>query len=415
MTYLNPMIDPIRHSAFGFLAAPFFVRYTEQTNRHLHAELRLAACMGRLSFTLVTEPSVILGETIGHDQRQLPRSPSVNDSLPIESVIEIVRKLWKSVEEKAEEPNVAKLKGDIARSINLLRGRIEKSLKTTSQPLQERLLFSGLEEGDHRPSVPIKERLAKPRFTDPVPRIYDKDLVEHSLSHIPAAINFSTLEDYRNYLAGKIRCNSEGTRRRTAAYLIGRFFPGETLHRDLVEFAAKMRGKPALSDALFYLTCRMEPIVASVAEEVVFPSLPEGGVARSRIQEFVQSEFPGSKSVSDMSQAIVRTYERFGIGSATRTRLNVSLREGSLAAFGYVLHLEFPEPAMYSFERLLNGPMHRWLLWDQQWMIRQLYAMREAGFLCKVSEIDRMRQFTTKYTLEAAVRHLLSLTEETHP
>jgi hypothetical protein len=76
-------------------------------------------------------------------------------------------------------------------------------------------------------------------------------------------------------------------RRRTATYLIGRYFPGETLHEDLIEFAAKTAGKPAFSDALFYLTCRMEPIVAAVAEEVVFPSLPEGGVARSRVLEFV--------------------------------------------------------------------------------------------------------------------------------
>ena len=197
--------------------------------------------------------------------------------------------------------------------------------------------------------------------------------------------------------------------------MIRRFFPGEILHRDLAEFAAATQGKPALSDALFYLTCRMEPIVAAVAEAVVFPSLPEGGVARSRVLEFVQANFPGSKTVSDMSQAIIRTYERFGVGSATKTRLNVSLREGSLAAFGYVLHLEFPEPGMYSFERLFKGPMHRWLLWDQQWMVRQLYALREAGILSKVSEIDGMRQFTTKYTLDDAVRHLVKLTEEAHP
>jgi hypothetical protein len=139
----------------------------------------------------------------------------------------------------------------------------------------------------------------------------------------------------------------------------------------------------------------MEPIVASVAEEVVFPALPEGGVVRGRIQEYARSKFPGSKSVSSMSQAIVRTYERFGIGTPTRTRLNVSLREGSLAAFTYLLHLEFPEPGMYSFERLFNGPMHKWLLWDQQWMVHQLYVLREAGILSKVSEIDRTRQFTT--------------------
>jgi len=344
----------------------------------------------------------------------ISRSAAQNDSLSVESVIDIVRKLWKSVEEEADEPNRTKLKKDIGRSVNLLKGRIEKSLKTTPRALQGRLLLSGLEEDEDRRPAPIEEPPTKPRFTDPVPRIYDKALVEHALSHLPEAIKYTDIDSYRSYLTEKIEFNSQATRRRAAGYLIGRYFPGETLHRDLVEFAARMAGKPALSDALFYLTCRMEPIVASAANEVVFPSLPQGGVARSRVKEFVQSKFPGSKSVSDMSQAIIRTFERFGIGSATRTRLNVSLREGSLAAFGYLLHLEFPEPGMYSFERLLNGPMHRWLLWDQQWMTRQLYLLREAGLLSKVSEIDRMRQFTTKFSLETAVRHLLGILEEVH-
>jgi DNA repair protein RadC len=47
-------------------------------------------------------------------------------------------------------------------------------------------------------------------------------------------------------------------------------------------------------------------------------------------------------------------------------------------------------------------------------MVHQLYVLREAGILSKVSEIDRMRQFTTKYTLDDAVRHLVNLTEEAH-
>jgi DNA repair protein RadC len=330
-------------------------------------------------------------------------------------VTETVRTLWESVETRTDEPNRTKLKRDITRSVKLLKERIEKSLQATGRPPQERLLFDRLEEPDARPSVPIKHPPSKPRFTEPVSRIYDKDLVEHALSHIPEAMQFADADSYRSHLTEKIRFNSRATRRAAANYLIGRYFPGETLHRDLVEFAAKTAGKSALSDALFYLTCRMEPIVASVADEVVFPSLPEGGVTRSRIQEFVQSKFPGSKSVSDMSQAVVRTFERFRIGSSTRTRLNVSLREGSLAAFGYVLHLEFPEPGMYSFERLFDGPMHRWLLWDQQWMVSQLYRLREAGLLSKVSEIDRLRQFTTKHTLAEAVQPIVTLAKESPP
>jgi len=119
---------------------------------------------------------------------------------------------------------------------------------------------------------------AKPRFPEAALRIYDKDLADHALSQIPAAIKFNTTGEFREYLTEKLRFDSQATRRRAAGYLIGRYFPGDALHRDLVEFAAKTAGKQALSDALFYLTCRMEPIVASVAEEVVFPSLPQGGV-----------------------------------------------------------------------------------------------------------------------------------------
>ena len=81
----------------------------------------------------------------------------------------------------------------------------------------------------------------------------------------------------------------------------------------------------------------------------------------------------------------------------------------SLASFAYVLHLEFPEPGMHAFEKMFDGPMHKWLLWDQQWMIRQLYRLREAGLLSKVSEIDRLRQFTTKYTLADAVQRIVAL------
>ncbi len=342
------------------------------------------------------------------------RSTSINNSFSIESVVETVRKLWKSVEDNSEEIERTKLKRDIAQTVNRLKGRVEKSLKSSKPAAQELLLFDRTEEGNGRVPVPVKEHPTKPRFPEAALRIYDKELADHALSQIPSAIKFKTIGEFRDYLTAKLRFNSQATRRRAAGYLIGRYFPGDTLHRDLVEFAAKMEGKQALSDALFYLTCRMEPIVASVAEEVVFPALPEGGVARGRIQESVRSKFPVSKSVSSMSQAIVRTYERFGIGTPTRTRLNASLREGSLAAFTYLLHLEFPEPGMYSFERLFNGPMHRWLLWDQQWMVRQLYVLRESGILSKVSEIDRMRQLTTKYTLDDAVRHLVNLTEEAH-
>jgi DNA repair protein RadC len=105
----------------------------------------------------------------------------------------------------------------------------------------------------------------------------------------------------------------------------------------------------------------------------------------------------------------VRTYERLGIGTTTKARLNVASRRSDLPAFAYLLHLEFPEPGMFAFDRLLQGPLRRWLLWDPEWMVKQLYSCGEAGLIAKVSEIDRTRQFTTKYHLDEAVGPIVSL------
>ena len=115
------------------------------------------------------------------------------------------------------------------------------------------------------------------------------------------------------------------------------------------------------------------------------------------------------------SSAIVRTYTGFGVATATRTRMNVSQRQGHLAALAYIMHLEFPELGMYSFDKLLDGPMHKWLLWDRKWIAEQLYMLRHFKLLSKVSEIDNIRQFTTKYSLAEAVEHILPLLKEEQP
>ena len=295
----------------------------------------------------------------------------------IDAAVKSLRSIWKAVE-KAHGVDQAKLKREIVESIGRLRNRIEAQVtKRGSARPAESLLFplavdeqvAALPEGY---PGPIADRFPKPSL-----RIYDKDLTEHALQHLPHNSAFASKEQIRQCMTEKIRFNSLATRRRTANYLINRFFPGNTINTDLPRFAAATAGRPPLGEALFYLTCRSELIVALVAENVVYPSLAQGGVARNRILEYVQSKFSSSKSAHEISQAIVRTYERFGIGTANRSSLNVSLREGSRESFAYVLHLEFPEPGMYSFEKIFDGPMHKWLLWDRQWMVRQLY--RPAG------------------------------------
>src|SRR5205807_2471043 len=102
------------------------------------------------------------------------------------------------------------------------------------------------------------------------------------------AARYHSVEEFRKYLSERLRFNSEATRRRSANYIVSRFFPGEVFNEDLPAFATAAAGKPALGEALFYLTCRTEKIVSLVAEEVVFPSLAQGGVSRTRLREYIQ-------------------------------------------------------------------------------------------------------------------------------
>jgi len=344
--------------------------------------------------------------------KQTGRSPKPQNGSPsVESVLATVRAVWTTAE-GASGAEKAKLKKDIIQTVSRLKARIEGRLdKPVVSAEKEALLF---DQHDDQP-ISLETAVvtpAPPRFTEPILRIYDKDFANHVLQHLPQAVKFNTVEGFRNYLADKIRFNSQAIRRRAASYIVSRFFPGDVYHADVPLFAAATAGQPALGEALFYLACRTERILSLVAEDVVFPSLAQGGVSRTRIREYVQAKLPKSKSAEAIGQSIVRSYQFYGIGIPNRTRLNVSLREGCLASFAYVLHLEFSEPGMHAFEKMFEGPMHKWLLWDQQWMISQLYRLREVGLLSKVSEIDRMRQFTTKFSLAEAMQRIVALAKE---
>jgi DNA repair protein RadC len=80
-----------------------------------------------------------------------------------------------------------------------------------------------------------------------------------------------------------------------------------------------------------------------------------------------------------------------------------------LPSFAFVLHSEFPEPAMYDIALLESNRAIRSMLWEQDMLIPAMYELRNRGFLPKVSEIDTIRQFTMSMTLNDVVARLARL------
>ncbi len=227
-------------------------------------------------------------------------------------------------------------------------------------------------------------------------RVFANDEIANSLDLLPKAAQFETLDGFKQYLNEKLPYNAAETRQRRANYILERFFPEGDIHTPLTFFVAQYPAPADLKPVIFYHLLKAEPIAEKVAEEFIWPALPIGRVDREQMREFILQYLPdaGASSQKNMLRALFYTYDLLGVGSTNDTTLRFQFRKGTLESFLYVLTSEFPQPGIYSFEALYNGPVHRWLLWDREWVRQQLYNLQDFGILTKVSEIDTVRQFS---------------------
>lgn len=238
-------------------------------------------------------------------------------------------------------------------------------------------------------------------------RTFANGEIANSITFIPQAAQFRTFDQFREHLNARLPYNSESTRHRRANHILNRFFPEGRLDVPLTRYAAHCTLQQDLKPVLFYHVLKAEPLAARVAEEFIWPALPMGHVDREEMRAFILRYLPdiGASSQSNALRSLFTTYDLLSVGVQEDTTLRFQVHPGTLEAFLYVLTAEQPEPGMYPFAALEGGPMRRWLLWDREWMRRQLYNLRDLGILSKVSEIDAMRQFTLRFDQETSLGH----------
>ncbi|MBL7200860.1 MAG: hypothetical protein ISS56_11970 [Anaerolineae bacterium] len=241
----------------------------------------------------------------------------------------------------------------------------------------------------------------------PQMRTFTNDLSAAALEYLPRIIDFSAIEDYQVFLEENLPYNSLNSRKRYARNLINRYYPSNEVQIPLTVFFSYQPCPDALKAVLFYETARAEPAVQLVAEEAIWPAVPVGRVTRDQLRERVQHTFSqaSTATVKRMVYSLLNVYTVLNGAQSDDDTLRFQIHPGTLEAFLYVLAAEFPEPGMYRFEELEQGPMRLWLLWDREWMHRQLYNLRDLGVLTKVSQIDTLRQFTLQYDRRTALRH----------
>jgi DNA repair protein RadC len=237
-------------------------------------------------------------------------------------------------------------------------------------------------------------------------RVFANDEIANSLAFLPRADSFQSLEDFKRYLYEKLPYNASETRMRRAHNILERLYPEGQIRTPLTYFASRCSSKADLQPVIFYHILKAEPLAAKAADEFIWPALPIGRIERAQMREFILRYRPdaGESSQNNMLRALFSTYDLLGIGSANKTILRFQLHKGTLESFLYILTSEFNQPGINSFEALYSGPMHRWLLWDREWMRMQLYNLQDFSILSKVSEIDTVRQFTLAVDQPTALR-----------
>lgn len=283
---------------------------------------------------------------------------------------------------------------------HLVKTKPTRAPKPRTQATLFELPLSG-EEGQGAPTAgPSRpKKVVARRGTD----LFSKAVLKETIQMLPRLPDTESLDEIRLFLRAELHFSAEQTRQRYAAYITRRMFPDGLADRPLRLFAKKYPNQQALRDVCFYRFMKAEPLEAEVVETLVLPNIGAGRLGRERIKQFLASRYPSSQSIKDSSQAVVEAMVSAGLAKSDKVTMTFSYRDIPVPALAFVLHSEFPEPSMYDIRKLEQNRFVRAMIWNPERLLAALYELRNQGLVSKVSEIDSVRQFTTRYTLAEAV------------
>ncbi len=280
--------------------------------------------------------------------------------------------------------------------------------KETRKPLRQTTLFEAsspeLEQAPSAVAEPRREKVIQRYGTE----MFGKAVLKEAIEILPRLPDSESLDEIRSFLRAKLHFSAEQTRQRYANYIIRRMFPNGYADAPLLLFAKAFPDSQELRDVCFYRFLLSEPLEVEIIEDLILPNLGTGRLSRESIRKRLAEKFPEAKSIVDCGKAIVDALTAGGVVKADRTKISFAYREIPVASFAFILHSEFQEPGMYDIRKLDENRMIRAMLWNPERVLHALYELRNQGLISKISEIDNIRQFTTKHTLAGVVERIVS-------
>ncbi|MDI9570612.1 MAG: DNA repair protein [Pseudomonadota bacterium] len=283
---------------------------------------------------------------------------------------------------------------------------VERSVKEPPKPVVQATLFEPVPEKTGKPADIIKapqgRRVIQRRGTG----MFGKAMLKEAIDILPGLPDTESLTEIRAFVRNNLHFSAEQTRERYANYIVRRMFPDGYADSALRSFAKAFPTTQELRDVCFYRFLQTEPLEVQIIEDLILPHLGAGRLSREIIRNHLTEKFPEARSIVDSAKAIVDALTAANIAKADRSKITFAFRDIPVLSFAFVLHSEFPEPGMYEIRKLEENRMIRAMLWNPERLLHTLYELRNRGLVSKISEIDNVRQFTTRHTLASLVSQL---------
>jgi hypothetical protein len=241
--------------------------------------------------------------------------------------------------------------------------------------------------------------------------MFAKAVLREAVDILPRLPETDAIDTVKEFLRKNLHFSAEQTRHRYADYITQRMFPEGRVDTALPQFAKRFAGRQEFTDVCFYRFCKAEPLMLNIAEDLLLPAIGTGVISRERLRAYLRGRGGSAKSLNDYTRAVLEALTGAGIARSDRLKISFSYRPVLLPSFAFVIHSEFADPGMYDIAKIQDNEFIRALLWNPDQVIPALYELRNKGVIAKVSEIDSVRQFTTKWRLGQLVEHLVVMEE----
>jgi len=290
-----------------------------------------------------------------------------------------------------------------------IQGSKRSSLINKRAPKQQTILGSQqkIREEDDNYKGQI-EKLSKKDVKRQGTGMFSQAVLKEGIEILPQLPDTENLEEIKQFIENNLHFSAVETRKRYSNYIISRLFLDGLADHALRSFAKNFAEGQELRDVCFYRFCKAEPLMFSIFEDIILPAIGNGQIERSRLRQYLTNRFPLSKNIKKGAKGIVEALNAGRIALSDRNKISCKYREISIPSFAFIVHSEFPEPGIYDIAKIEQNRSIRALLWNPNRVLPSLYELRNWGLIAKVSEIDTVRQFTTKYTLDQVVEKLVS-------